>query len=171
MISIKNINDNEFREVYKLVGNINGLIQHQEHVYKIMSDHFNRTFLVAKDRSKNSNAEILGFILGILSQTHKGQLFIWQVGVSEKARGMHIGSRLLEYMIEITAVEEKYESIMATVETDNIASQKLFERQGFTISSSFYREKGQELIIADGKEAIKNYYGSGTDQIFYVKYL
>ncbi|MGC9345037.1 MAG: hypothetical protein ACP5E3_20195, partial [Bacteroidales bacterium] len=60
-------------------------------------------------------------------------------------------------------------AVIATVETDNTPSQRLLEKFGFNIDSQKYRKGDQEMLNVDGREAIKNYYGSGTDQIFYVK--
>jgi RimJ/RimL family protein N-acetyltransferase len=60
---------------------------------------------------------------------------------------------------------------MATVETTNIGSQRLFEKLGFTIKSKECKAPGQILTMNDGKEAVVNYYGSGTDQVFYLKYV
>lgn len=165
MINIAQIKGKEFLEVQKLAGKIDGIVQHPQHIYKIMADHFGDTFFIARDESECD--KILGFLLGFISRKIKGQLFIWQIGVSEAAQGKGIGSKLLEHTIDYGKKAMDCKAIMATVETTNKPSQHLFENFNFEIASSVFLDSYQTLIDADGKEAVENYYNSGTDQIFY----
>lgn len=166
MISIAKTKEKEFVEVYKLAGQIDGIVQHPSHLYKIMADHFADTFFVAKDGFKKN--EIVGFMLGFVSQKLKGHLFVWQIAVSPKVQGKGVGSKLLKYTIDYCRKMDACSKIIATVETTNKASQYLFEKFNFSIASRIYKAPYQELINCKGKEAIKNYYNSGTDQIFYL---
>ncbi len=168
MVKIETIKENDFISVYTVAGKIKGIVQHAEHLYKIMSDHFGDTFFVAREDPENGNSEIIGFMLGFISQKIPGYLFIWQIAVAEKSHGEKLGSRLLEYTID-QAIQKNCKAVMATVETTNTASQKLFEKFGFSIDSGEFKRKGQKLEYENNKEAIRNYYNSGTDQIFYVK--
>lgn len=169
MIKIDTLSETDFLKIYELAGNIDGIVQHPEHIYKIMADHFGDTFFVAKRENEDNDVDILGFMLGFVSRKIKGELFVWQIAVSGKAQGKSIGSKLLQHTIDYAKRADDCSVVMATVETDNMPSQKLFEKFGFIIDSRKYRTSNQEMIKVNGKEAIKNYYGSGTDQIFYVK--
>lgn len=168
MVKIEALKENDFISVHKVAGKIEGIVQHAEHLYRIMSDHFGDTFFVAREDPENGNSEIIGFMLGFISQKIPGYLFIWQIAVAEASHGKNLGSRLLQYTID-QAIQKNCKAVMASVETTNIASQRLFEKFGFSINSGEFKSKGQELVFVNSKEAIRNYYNSGTDQIFYVK--
>ena len=167
MINIEQVSLNDHPEIHRLAGRIRGIVQHPEHVYKIMAVHFGETFYVARE-SELKTFPIQGFMMGFVSQTVPGHLFVWQIAVSEEAHGKGIGTQLLEHTIAYARESKECTAVMATVETVNKGSQRLFEKMGFHIDSERFMERGQELTRRSSKEAVINYYGSGTDQIFYV---
>jgi len=168
MIVIEKQSGTDFLQVHRLSGEIAGIVPHPAHLYKIMADHFGDTFFVAKDVAEDGEYEILGFMMGFISRKVPGHLFVWQVAVSEEFQGKGIATKLLEHTIDYAKRSDECEAVMATVETGNTASQRLFETVGFHIDSGRFRGEGQELITRKGKEAVRDYYQSGTDQIFYV---
>jgi L-2,4-diaminobutyric acid acetyltransferase len=167
MIHIQQASVNDHFEIHRLSGRIRGIVQHPEHVYKIMAVHFGKTFYVARESDLQSSP-IQGFMMGFVSQSIPGHLFVWQIAVSEEAHGKGIGTRLLEHTVTYARESGECTAVMATVETGNTGSQRLFEKMGFHIDSERFMEQGQELTQRGSKEAVTNYYGSGTDQIFYV---
>jgi len=167
MIIIEQVSVNDYPEIHRLSGKIKGIVQHPEHLYKIMAVHFGRTFFVARE-SNHGFSPVLGFMMGFVSQSIPGHLFVWQIAVSEEAHGRGIGSKLLDRTIKYARESKECVAVMATVETANTGSQRLFEKMGFHIDSERFMEPGQELINRNGHKAVANYYGSGTDQIFYV---
>ncbi|MFO7852589.1 MAG: GNAT family N-acetyltransferase [Bacteroidota bacterium] len=166
MIKIDTHKGTDFLKIHQLAGKIDGIVQHPGHVYKIMADHFGDTFFIAREEN---DIEILGFMMGFVSRKMKGELFVWQIAVSGNAQGKGVGSKLLQHTLDYAIKANDCNAVIATVETDNTPSQRLFEKFGFNIDSQKYRKGDQEMLTVDGREAIKNYYGSGTDQIFYVK--
>ncbi|MFO7810914.1 MAG: GNAT family N-acetyltransferase [Candidatus Delongbacteria bacterium] len=168
MIYIDTIKGEDYMAVYRMAGEIDGIVQHAEHVYKIMADHFTDSFFIAREKREDGSSFILGFMMGFISQKFEGQLFVWQIAVSAESQGKHVGSALLKHTLEHARRSEQCKSVMATVETTNIGSQRLFESLGFTIESKKFKNPGQILTVESGKEAVVNYYGSGTDQIFYL---
>jgi len=150
----------DFRELHKLVGRIEKIVQHPPHFYKIMLRYFGNTIILAEE-----DGELAGFLLGFISQNNPEEYFIWQLGVDPRYRGRKIASKIMKETVE-TAREKGCKLVTATVETVNIPSQQLFESSGFRIVTE--QERG-ELIEENGKPAIKNYYASGTDQIFYAR--
>ena len=171
MITIDTVSGKDYKAVYRLAGEIEGIVQHAEHVYKIMADHFGDCFFIAREKKEDGRSILLGFMMGLMSRTFKGQLFVWQIAVSRKSQGKKLGSALLKHTLDYARKCEDCKEVMATVETTNIGSQRLFEKHGFAIKSKEFKGPGQMLIMNNGKEAVVNYYGSGTDQIFYLKYV
>jgi diaminobutyrate acetyltransferase len=165
MMNLHNPHYNDYQKMHRLTGRIDGLVQHPAHVYKIMCDHFGNSIFLA-DAEDQPEGELSGLMLGIISQKMDNLLFIWQIGVDKRVQGKGLGSRLLEKTIRY-ACDAGYRGLMATVETANIQSQKLFEKFNFGIATEKYQNEHAILIETKGKAALKNYYGSGSDQIFY----
>jgi ribosomal protein S18 acetylase RimI-like enzyme len=93
-------------------------------------------------------------------------LFLWQIGVFSYYRGKEIGKKLLD-KLEKAAKEQDCKIIEVTVDPVNIASQKLFEKNGYINVSS----KEGEIIDFKGKPAVKDYYKPGRHFILFQKEL
>jgi|GEM_PF-1356953 len=167
MIKISSIQPGQYRDIHVLAGGIEGIVQHPPHFYRIMADHFGDSFFVATQDTSGS-PEPVGFMMGFISSRIKGHLFIWQIAVAPEAHGRGIGGKLLSHTIGYARSHPHCTALLATVETVNIASQRLFESRNFSIESGRFRGPDQQLILAEGKSAVQNYYGTGTDQIFYL---
>ena len=166
MINIHNPSEESYVEMHRLAGDIDGLVQHPAHVYKIMCDHFGDSIFLAEVKDQLAEPVTMGMMLGLSSHKMSGLLFVWQIGVASDMQGAGLGSRLLSVTID-HARNAGYQKVMATVETTNTGSQKLFEKHGFQVVSHNYAQPNHVLVNQHQKPAIQNYYGSGTDQIFY----
>ncbi len=147
--------DDDILEIHKLVGELKGLVQHPVHFYKIIINYFGNSFFIIKEADR-----IIGLGWGFVSQSNRNIFFLWQIGVLKEFRGKNIANRLIEKLIKF-AKDNNCKKVHATVETGNIASWKMFEKMDFKNVS-----KGN-IIFENGKKAIVNYYGSGTNQILY----
>lgn len=86
----------------------------------LQCSHFSKTSVVAEDEG-----EVVGFISGYLIPDRQNTLFIWQVAVSKKARGIGLASRMLDWL---TNHQNNHENWLETTITDNNkASWSLFE--------------------------------------------
>jgi diaminobutyrate acetyltransferase len=157
-MKIINPSKKEFMDIHDFVGKCNGLVQHPGHFYKIITEYFGGSFFIAKE-----NDEIIGFTFGFQSQEDEDIFFMWQIGVDKNQRRKGVASALVEKVIYY-AQEHGCKKVHATVETKNNPSQRLFESKGFNNISA---ENGYKVVRERGKDAIINYYGSGTNQILY----
>lgn len=88
----------------------------------LQCSHFSGTSIGAK-----KGGELVGFISGYLIPSRPDTLFVWQVVVSEKARGQGLASRMLRGLLEQTScMDVNY--LETTITPDNPASQALFKR-------------------------------------------
>jgi len=82
------------------------------------------------------DGEIVGWISGYRPPARPNELFVWQVAVSAKARGLGLGSRMLDALVGRSALQP-VERLTTTVTADNKASWALFEafaqRHGATL--------------------------------------
>ena len=67
----------------------------------IQCDHFADTCVVAE-----LDGEIVGWISAYIKPGEPETVFVWQVAVSEKARGMGVGSRMLTELLERDACRD-----------------------------------------------------------------
>ena len=85
----------------------------------IQADHFGDTCVLAE-----RDGEAVGWMSGHLLPGDAETLFVWQVAVSEKARGAGLGKRMLAELVERTGVRR----LKTTITKDNDASWALFTR-------------------------------------------
>jgi L-2,4-diaminobutyric acid acetyltransferase len=107
------------------------------------------------------DGEPVGWIAGYLLPAKPRTLFVWQVAVHEKARGLGLARRMLFALLERPALE-RVEFIRTTVTPENEASRALFrsfaaradaafdEGPGFDAQAHFDRRHDSERLITIG---------------------
>jgi L-2,4-diaminobutyric acid acetyltransferase len=92
------------------------------YAYALLCTHFAQTCVVARD-----DVGIVGFAAAYLPPIHPDTLFVWQIGVHNRARGMGLGISMLETLIgRVESDGVRY--LEATVSPSNSASRGLFRR-------------------------------------------
>ncbi len=89
--------------------------------YLLLCSHFAATSVVAE-----RDGELLGAITGYRPPQQPDTLFIWQVAVSDKARGEGLARRMLNHIVDRQACDG-VQFMETTVTGDNRASWALFE--------------------------------------------
>lgn len=107
-------------EIWRLVSRMGGLELNSCYAYVLLCSHFAETCLVAERAGK-----LVGFVAAYRPPSHPTDLFVWQVGVAPEARGLGVGSRLLDVLIDRPAAWGA-RFLTATVSPDNAASLRLF---------------------------------------------
>lgn len=87
--------------------------------------------LWARDFSATSRIALVdgqpaGFISGYRRPDRPDCLFIWQVAVDERFRGMGLAGRMLRQLLDDDDVSPPVRSVQTTITDDNLASQELF---------------------------------------------
>ncbi len=125
---------NDGVKVFQLVKNCPPLDNNSNYCNLLQCGHFSATSVAAEYHN-----ELIGFISGYRLPENPETLFIWQVAVSEKARGLGLASAMLQNIIERQAtLPIRY--IETTITADNNASWALFKglakKLGITMTSS-----------------------------------
>jgi L-2,4-diaminobutyric acid acetyltransferase len=107
--------------VYDLVAQCPPLDTNSMYCNLLQCSHFANTSVAAK-----MNGKLVGFVSGYLLPDKQDTLFIWQVAVSEKARGHGLASRMLREILA-RPVCRHVSFIETTITPDNRASWALFE--------------------------------------------
>ena len=91
-MKIRNVKETEFEAVHNFVSKCKPLENYKVHFYRIMLRYFSDTCFIAED-----DDIIIGFVLGILSQRHKGTFFLWQIAIAPSRQGKGLGSLFLSF--------------------------------------------------------------------------
>ncbi|NBJ70344.1 MULTISPECIES: GNAT family N-acetyltransferase [Clostridia] len=124
---------------------------------KLFFDHFQNTSFIAE-----SDGELIGFLIGFLSQSKENEAYIHFVGIHPEFRKQQIGKVLYERFIAV-AKQNNREIIRCVTSPVNKTSIAFHIKMGFGI------ETGNKKI--DGVEVIANYDGEGQDRVLFTKKL
>ncbi len=106
------------------------------YAYLLIGAHFAPTSIVA-----HQQGSVVGFISGYRVPEREDVLFVWQVGVSESARGQGIASRMLDALVRQAGCAG-VRFVETTVSPSNRPSRAMFE--------SFARRLGTSIAETTG---------------------
>ncbi|MEA3405461.1 MAG: diaminobutyrate acetyltransferase [Pseudomonadota bacterium] len=125
--------------IYKLIKQSPPLDLNSSYLYFLQATHFADTCLLAE-----KDGEIVGFISGYFRPDGNDSLFIWQIAVSEKARGQGLAKRLVYQLIRNQANRPIVLEVCCTISPSNTVSQNLFksfaEQHGLIIEKEPFLE-------------------------------
>lgn len=137
-------------EIWSLIKDCKPLDTNSMYANLIQTDHFRDTCVVAE-----LDGDIAGWISGhMIPETD--ELFVWQVAVSEKARGLGLGKKMLQELIDRRACRNAA-SLKTTITRDNQASWALFKSFARSVGGSLdndpHFERNEHF---DGKHATEH---------------
>ncbi|GIP33202.1 GNAT family N-acetyltransferase [Paenibacillus sp. J2TS4] len=124
---------------------------------KLFFDHFTNTSFIAE-----MDGEIVGFLIGFLSQSQTNEAYIHFVGVHPEFRKHNIGKELYNQFFNV--VKQNGRNIVRCVTSPiNKVSIAYHTKMGFEI------EEGDEIM--DGIAINTNYDGQNQDRVLFIKHL
>ncbi len=108
--------------VWDLIRNCEPLDRNSLYCNLLQCDHFADTCVLAE-----KDGETLGWISGYIPPSEPDTLFIWQVAVSENARGMGLAGKMLQDLLDREVCED-VSRLKTTITRSNDASWALFRR-------------------------------------------
>ncbi|WP_221892316.1 diaminobutyrate acetyltransferase [Teredinibacter haidensis] len=125
--------------VFRLIQRCPPLDTNSSYCNLLQCGHFSSTSVAA-----DLDGELVGFISGYLVPERPGILFIWQVAVDERARGLGLVSQMLAHMLNRSSCRG-IRHLETTITKDNKPSWGLFKslakRLGADIQSSSWLDK------------------------------
>jgi L-2,4-diaminobutyric acid acetyltransferase len=120
--------------VWELIGACRPLDENSMYCNMLQCDHFRDTCVIAE-----SGDRVVGWVSGYLVPGDDSTLFIWQVAVSDHARGAGLAGRMLQAIVT-RDICRNVAQIQTTITRDNAASwalfQKFAERQNADLDSA-----------------------------------
>ena len=139
-------------DVYRLVERCPPLDANSSYCDILQCGHFAQTSVAAE-----MNGEIVGFISAYKKPEQENTLFVWQVAVDEKARGLGLASDMLMHILQRPQCQG-VNRLETTITEDNKGSWALFERLAKTLStdlnSSIWLEKQKHFDGQHESEAL-----------------
>ena len=108
--------------IWELIQACKPLDENSMYCNLIQCDHFRDTCIVAE-----LNGEIVGWVSGYTLPDDQETLFVWQVAVSEKARGTGLGTLMLRGLLSRDACRQ-VTRLQTTITRNNAASWGLFRK-------------------------------------------
>ncbi|GAB2571926.1 GNAT family N-acetyltransferase [Gracilibacillus alcaliphilus] len=156
-MQIRTVRSADYNTVSPLINDWWGGRQMSDMLPRLFFDHFNDTSFIAE-----VDEEVVGFLIGFLSQTYPKEAYIHFVGVHPHHRKQKIG-RVLYQQFFAKAQLENCTKIRCVTSPVNKVSIAYHQRMGFAI------ESGDKSI--DGIPVSTDYDGSGRDRVLFVKEL
>jgi L-2,4-diaminobutyric acid acetyltransferase len=109
-------------DVHSLIANCPPLDPNSIYCNLLQCEHFSNTSAIALDQTSQ---EVLGFISAYIKPSDSSTLFVWQVAVSEKARGQGLAKKILMNILD-RDTHQSLQFIETTITDDNPGSWALF---------------------------------------------
>ena len=135
--------------VFDLVDVCKPLDLNSHYLYLLQCSHFADTCVVAE-----VDGEVAGWVSGYLLPESKSTFFVWQVAVGPKARGLGLGARMINWLVEKHSQTER---IHTSITPDNEASWGLFK--------SLARKWGSDLSSRDWFESQAHFAGRHDTEV------
>lgn len=108
--------------IWELVQACKPLDENSMYCNLIQCDHFADTCVVAERKG-----EVIGWVSAYVMPKDPETLFVWQVAVSEKARGLGLGTKMLQEILNREVCDD-VTRVQTTITADNDASWALFRK-------------------------------------------
>lgn len=110
------------QEIFRLIKNCKVLDVNSEYLYLLQTTHFKECCTVAL-----CDNEVVGYVSGYKIPHHEDKLFIWQVAIDEKLRGIGLANKLILNTLR-RKINSNVRYIHTTVSPDNNSSIKMFSK-------------------------------------------
>jgi ribosomal protein S18 acetylase RimI-like enzyme len=158
-MEIRNVTENDYSIISGVLNSWWGGRHMTEMLPRLFFQHFQDTSFCMLDDNDN----IVGFLIGFISQSRSNEAYIHFVGVHPEYRGMGIGGTLYKHFFE--TLLERFTRIIITCVTSpiNTTSIAFHQKMGFVIQPSGFLQEDIPVF--------KNYDGGDQDRIVFKKKL
>jgi GNAT superfamily N-acetyltransferase len=156
-VEIRFVKNSDYYVLSPLINKWWGGRQMADMLPKLFFDHFNNTSFIAE-----KNGEIVGFLIGFLSQSHSEEAYIHFVGIHPEYRKHNIGKTLYNEFFKVVKKENR-KIVRAVTSPVNKVSIAYHTSMGFEIRS------GNKEV--DGISVHADYDGPSQDRVLFTKKL
>lgn len=154
-MEIRNVKSSDYYVISPLINEWWGGRLMSDMLPKVFFNHFNHTSFIAE-----KDGQIIGFLIGFLSQSDKDSAYIHFVGVSPEQRKTKIGKHLYNEFFKVVKNNNR-NVVRAVTSPVNKVSIAYHTKMGFDI------ENGDKEV--DGVSVFSDYDGPDQDRVLFVK--
>jgi predicted GNAT superfamily acetyltransferase len=154
-VEIRNVKGSDYYVISSLINEWWGGRQMSDMLPKLFFVHFNNTSFIAE-----KDGEIVGFLIGFLSQSDTDVAYIHFVGVNPEYRKNQIGKQLYNEFFNVVKKNNR-NSVHAVTSPVNKVSIAYHTKVGFHI------ENGDKEV--DGVSVFSDYDGPNQDRVLFAK--
>lgn len=152
MVKIRQMREDDYLRVKHVINDWWGGRQMEDMVPRLFFIHFtNTSFIVEED------GDMIGFLIGFLSQSRTDEAYIHFVGVHPNYRGKGVGRHLYQHFFKRVLADKDYITVSCITSPVNKNSIAFHVNMGFEIKES--------PIIEDGVYIQKDYDGMELDRV------
>ncbi|OCM00355.1 L-2,4-diaminobutyric acid acetyltransferase [Aliarcobacter thereius] len=118
-ITLKKPDKSNSKEIFKIIKESRTLDLNSEYLYLLLSTHFQDSCSLAFIKD-----ELASLVLAYYLPNESKTLFIWQIATKKEFRGNNLTLKLLEDIVS----RKEINKLITTVNPNNIASSKIFEK-------------------------------------------
>lgn len=157
-LKIRNTFEEDFVNIAELAEECSPMETERNSIYHIFTKFFRSTSFVAESTS----GEIVGFILGFISQENPEDAYIHLLCVDPRMRGKNIGRKMIDAFMDAVASKgcKKVNLITKPINWNSIS---FYKKLGFL------EDKSGETMNVLGTTAIKNYNGMGQHMVVFYR--
>ncbi|KLA35437.1 GNAT family N-acetyltransferase [Bacillus cereus] len=154
-MEIRNVLESDYSSIINVLDNWWGGRKMSNMLPKLFFTHFQDTSFIVEHKG-----EIIGFLIGFVSQTFPEEAYIHFVGVSPKFRKQGIGKNLYEKFFEVVKMMScnKVRCVTSPINKKSIA---------YHTKMKFEIQQGDKEI--DGVSVYSNYDGTDGDRVLFLK--
>jgi ribosomal protein S18 acetylase RimI-like enzyme len=156
---IRNVLEDDFKQLVDVAENCKPITNMTPSVYHLFTRYFPNTSFVIEDRSNN---DIIGFLLGFISQENPKESYIHLLCLDHCLRGNGVAKLLVDKFIDAVSTRGCNKVSLVT-KPHNKISIKFYTKLGFESSRT------DKTVEIDGINVYKDYDGLGDDKIIFIK--
>lgn len=156
-MNIRHAEPSDYEKVAPVINDWWGGRQMKDKLPRLFFEHFQNTSFIAE-----ADENLIGFLIGFLSQTNPAESYIHFVGVHPDYRKVQVGKKLYEAFYR-EAKKAGGKTVRCITSPVNKVSIAYHRNMGFSI------EKGDKVV--EGVPVFSNYDGLNQDRVLFVKEL
>lgn len=158
-INIRNVVEEDFLKISILAENCSPMSTMPKSIYHLFTKYFKNTSFVVENRNQN---EILGFLLGFISQDDPSESYIHLFCIDPILRGKGVSKTVIDTFVQ-TVSQMGCKEVKLITKPQNKISIKFYNKMGFISRST------NKTVEIDGENVHLNYDGPEDDKIIFTR--
>jgi ribosomal protein S18 acetylase RimI-like enzyme len=158
--NIRSPEEHDFLKIAEIAPKCLPMVTEKNSIYHLFTKFFKNTSLVVE----TAEDEIIGFLLGFISQENPQDAYIHLLCVSPEFRKKGLAKALIWKFLDIVRMKGCYRTYLIT-KPENLTAIEFYKRLGFKFDG-----EGEKIQI-NGVNAVKDYNGFGDHRVVFCKLL